>query len=766
LLTLVGPGGSGKTRLALRTAEDLAGEFEDGVYFVPFAPVFASEHIPATIADAMRFKFYSAEDPKIQLLRYLQYKRLLLVVDNFEHLSAHAGFLSDILQEARGIKLIVTSRERLNVAEEWLLDIGGLDFPESDDVPDKYSAVQLFLRHAERLHAAFIPSDADRPYIARICRMVHGLPLGVELAASWVRLMSCQEIADAMQDNLSFLATDLRNVPERHRSMRAVFEWSWRQLSPVEQRTLAKLSVFRGGFSKRAGKSLTGVPLSVFARLRDKSLISRLSDDRCELHELLRQFAAEKLKESGDENATREIHCAYFNQWLHSLTEPLRHTQDRDLLALIVTEMDNLRAMWAWSIETERIDTLEQTWESLYFALSVLCRFGEGVALFAQFAERLALYPDDTKKQAACVIALICQSWFAFRMGQYDSAIDLLAKSKYLIEQHILQEQRIAALSPIMWGYVYHALGEYEEAKSCYFVALETTRARGEIFYMCSVYFNLGRIAYAEGSYTDARTYLLQSIQIARRLGSRWAVAHACYELGRVYEALHDFVEAKTLFEESIAAFQWYGDAWGMSASATRLGRVLIILDSHVQAGSRLYEGLNMALSVYGLPVVMEALAETVRLLVCADDFEQALELLFFVTGHPAAYQVTRDELSDYLLELQSLVSPELVAKAHARANSTDLDTLTKRLQAAYPALLRRLQTTHSPLSPGGDPLSKREIEVLRYIAEGNTNQAISERMYISIDTVKWHLKQIYGKLGVRNRVQAVASGRKLNLLP
>src|SRR5512143_3944869 len=254
LLTLVGPGGMGKTRLAIETASHVQTIFADGVYFVPLAPVSATRFIVPVIADAIGFTFQSASliDPRIQLFSYLKEKQALLLVDNLEHLLAEPGIevLAELLANASQVKLLTTSRESTGLPGEWIFEVQGLPVPESGqgEASAPNTSVELFLQRARRAHVGFNAAPEDYPSIVRICRLLEGLPLGIELAAAWVRTLSCDEIAGEIERGLDFLSVSARDLPARHRSMHAVFDHSWELLSEEEQGVLCRLSVFRGGF--------------------------------------------------------------------------------------------------------------------------------------------------------------------------------------------------------------------------------------------------------------------------------------------------------------------------------------------------------------------------------------------------------------------------------------------------------------------------------------------------------------------------------------
>ena len=296
LVTLVGHGGIGKTRLALRIAEEKIRYFQDGVFFVPLAPVTSPEFIVSSIAEAIRFIFSGPQNPENQLLSHLQEKEALLILDNFEQLIDGAGIVARILESCPDVRIMATSRERLNLMGEVIFEVRGLTYPPENQsyAPEDYSAVKMFIQCARRTYPPFLLTEEIKPHIGRICRIVEGMPLGIELATAWIRVLSCQEIADEISKNLDFLSTTQRNVPERHRSVRAVFEHSWGLLISEEQAVFKRLAIFRGGFTRDAALQVTETPISTLSALMDKSLLYRTFSNRYHVLEVLRQVHRRK----------------------------------------------------------------------------------------------------------------------------------------------------------------------------------------------------------------------------------------------------------------------------------------------------------------------------------------------------------------------------------------------------------------------------------------------------------------------------------------
>jgi predicted ATPase/DNA-binding CsgD family transcriptional regulator len=327
LITVAGPGGMGKTRLCVEVVQRYDFGFEDGVYFVPLLSARSVDDVILAIASALNLRLPEEQEPADELLRYLADKRLLLILDNFEQVLHSVDLVGAILDPAPQVKLMVTSQASLNLREEWVRFIDSLTYPDDgEDLSDPYaySAVQLFDNCVRRVRGDFTLAD-HLDSVAQICRLVRGVPLGIELAAAWVKTLTCEDVAAQIQRNMDFLATNQRDIEERHRSMQAVFDYAWNLLTKDEQSVFRRLSVFRGGFGLAAAEQVAGASIQTLSELVSKSLLMQNAAGLYEIHGLLRQYGERKL-ENIDMNAL-SVRSGKLLGWVSFLKGSFDHLQ-------------------------------------------------------------------------------------------------------------------------------------------------------------------------------------------------------------------------------------------------------------------------------------------------------------------------------------------------------------------------------------------------------------------------------------------------------
>jgi predicted ATPase/class 3 adenylate cyclase len=467
IITLVGIGGTGKSRLAIEAARRSTA-FEGDVYFVGLAYISSHDDLIIKIAESIQYAFYNesganlpVQEAQSQLLHYLADQKALLVLDNFEQLMQFADFLFEILSATRSVKLLVTSRERLNLPGEWVVELGGLSFPEMqtvDAIPG-YAAVQLFIQTAERT-GAYTVSPQDYATIAHICRMLEGMPLGIEMAAASARLLSCAEIAHEIEQNLDFLAATWRQVPERHHTLRAVFEASWRLLTVKEQNAFIHLAIFRGGFNRDAAAKVASLSFSMLSNLVNKSLLRRIASGRYEIHPVLKPYAIEKLfNDPAAQMEARSQHAFYFADWLSGMFEALKGENQLAALTALRAEVQDLRAAFQTLMEQQEYHRLDKMYPAfiLFFEMNdQRVETQETLALLEVMEKRLrqnlavngSSGSSTTRDFNQGLLALTLSAMHHFSLDPKNPQIERLRESLELLEN--LPDSEIKAYSHLL----------------------------------------------------------------------------------------------------------------------------------------------------------------------------------------------------------------------------------------------------------------------------------------------------------------------------
>ncbi len=646
LLTVVGPGGIGKTRLALQAAMEQTHAFLHGVHFVPLAPLTTAESLVPAIADALQFSFHGPADPRVQLLNYLREQEMLLILDNFEHLLAPSpwqgkripgvarrerkegdaiALVLDILQSAPGVKLLVTSRERLNLRWEWLFELGGLPFPDRDTLypgrETSYSAVQLFAQRARQARWDFSLAQ-EGAAVAEICRLVEGMPLAIELAAAWVGRQSCQTIAAGIARDLDALSTSLRDVPPRHRSVRAAFDHSWALLSEEERRAFRKLSVFRGGFDEEAAARVAGVSHRVLSALVDKSLVRRAAAGRYDMHTLLRQFAAEKLQQAGEAALTRKRHLKYFMTFAERIERQLVGQPQEAGLNQLEADYDNLRAALHWSLESGQTETGLRLAGALWRFWEVRGYLKEGSRWLE---EALASAKSARTAPSPRAKALLGAGRLLWCQGEYERAAILLQEGLALFQK--LEDRQGVADSFNNLGLVAWHQGDYERSQAAHEKALVLRRQLRDKRGIAGSLGNLAVVASCQGDYERARALYHESLALFRELKDKQNVALSLNNLGTIVMNQREYGQARGLFEESLALFRELGFKQGIAWSLGNLGQVARGLGKYGRAATFYRESLVLLRELGDQQAVATTLANIGGVALAQNDSEQAAGL-------------------------------------------------------------------------------------------------------------------------------------------
>ena len=556
LLCVIGPGGIGKTSLARRAMDQLAPSFADGAALVPLDDLSAAEELGGRIAHELDIALKGAAEPMEQVAAALAERHMLLVLDNFEQLVDGARRLEALLAACPRLKLLVTSRVRLALVNEWLLPLDGLACPDDEDQDriEAFDAARLFIRAAHRVNPDLVPT-AEASAIVDICRQVEGLPLALELAASWTRVLSCEAIAAELRQGSELLQASDAARPARHASVEAVFEESWRLLGDRERHALARLSVFRGGFTPAIARAVSGVQLPVLAALVDKSLV-RKDGARCVLHPLVQQFARIKLEQGGDAQDCAAAHSRHFLRYLADASHRVRNAEPQ-ILGEIDAEFENVRMAWRFAMKHGPADALARA----AYALMTYCehrgRRPEGLELLhkAMHSESVAVHPEFVPLLAAHA------AWMAYRLDRYAEAeaLGTLAMEAKRPAGRRPGDPNLAFRAATVLGASSARLGRSDEAHRRFRRALELAKKSGSPFDIASALDNLGIIARERGDLDEALRLYREALRKHREVGDAGGAALCLNNQGVVHILRRDLDAASDVLREASQLCERHG---------------------------------------------------------------------------------------------------------------------------------------------------------------------------------------------------------------
>ena len=548
LLSLVGIGGAGKSRLAVQAAYELleTSHFE-GIYYVRLDALTAAGLIPSTVADSLGLNLNAQDTELRQLTGHLGARKLLLILDNFEHLMDGVAFIPKLLQGCPKLKIIVTSRERLNLEQEWVLPVEGLALLGEDvhaQDAQQSDAVQLFSQRAYQAKLTFDLTPDELPHVLMLCRLVAGLPLALELAAVWVKMMSPGCLVKEIETNLDVLSA--RNRGERRQSLRAVFEHSWALLTPQEQEVLKKLSVFRGGFTKEAAAHVAEASLTILTSLVDKSLLRVVASGRYERHPLLHQYTQEKLE--ADRPRFEQLQEKHFDYFL-SLTEqaePLLDSPEQILwLERLERNHDNFRAALSYALTCDSADRALSLTGRLWWFWYVRGYYTEGRGWLEKALAQPASASLQTRAQA-----IEGAGWLATQQGSFELATSYLAES-LAIYRSLNQPRNIASSLNYLAGTA-HYLGDFAKATSYSEEVLATYQSFDDKGGIARTLNNLGNIAFEQGELRKAYRLHTESLTLFQKLGDKKHIALTSISLGKIATDLGDYDSAHKLINQGL----------------------------------------------------------------------------------------------------------------------------------------------------------------------------------------------------------------------
>jgi non-specific serine/threonine protein kinase len=732
LLTLTGPGGTGKTRLALAVAERIAPEFPDGVVFVPLAPLDDAAFVASAISQQLGVREGAGQSLTDRLKVHLVDKRMLLVIDNFEHLLPAALLVADLIAACPSVKMLVTSRAPLHLSGEHIYPVPPLALPDPGWLPTlvelgRTEAVRLFIDRAHALKPGFALTEENAPAVAEIVRRLNGLPLAVELAAARVPVLSPAALLTRLDRCLPLLTGGGRDAPARQRTLRDTIAWSYDLLPPEEQALFRRLAVFAGGCTLEAAAAVAGSEmdptidvLDGVTSLVDMSLLRQETgvdgEARYLMLETVREYGLEQLAASGEEEATRRRNAAYY-------------------LALAERAAPNppggrMLEKWLWVLEAEH--------PNLRAVLTWLAEQGE----------------TGTELRLACYLG---QLWF-----QHSH----LSEGRRWVEQALARanEEPADLRAEALWraGMLANYQGDEERAISLLEAGLVLSRELGGTWVTPFGLLMLGTVAEDQGRYADAAPLLEEARTVAEQLGHRSATAYILGHLAVVAYGQGDWPRAAAAADEALRCARVRDDTWAAGVALRCLALTACERGDFAGAAPHLVEALAVDLAQGNRETFAHDLASCAVLATGIGQLDLAARLL-------GAAEALREAVGSALalperatyeraaITARDALGDETFAAAWAAGRALTLDEATA-VARAVAAVATTLNLAADPPDPAArHGLTPRELEVLRLVAEGHSNREIADALFISVPTVKRHLTNVLGKLGLPSRSAATA---------
>jgi predicted ATPase/DNA-binding CsgD family transcriptional regulator len=732
LLTITGPGGVGKTRLALTLADEIADNFADGVVTVPLASVADPDHVVPTVARALGL-LELGDEPVAALVRHLRKSSVLLVLDNFEHVAEASPFLVDVIGVCPELNVLVTSRARLRLSGETECVLEPLTADE---------AVALFLERARAANPKLDLSESDLLTVGKICTALDGIPLAIELAAARAKLLAPGEIRGRLEKPLELLIGGPRDLPERQRGLRDTLDWSYDLLDSKEQELFGRLGVFAGGFFLESAETVGSATLDSISSLVDNSLVLR-DGERFTMLETIREYAGEKLAGSGDEDEARRVHLAYFVALAENAEPELTGPDQAAWLRRLEADHDNLRAALRYSIDSGQGEPALRLASSLWPFWLARGYLTEGRRWLEEALAVDGWFPATLRARALNGAGVL-----ADYQGDYAPATALYGESLTLYRE--TGDERGVANALCGIAHVARTTGDYDVARTTFEQALAIFRRLGDRQGVALTRNRLGLAVWFAGDVERFELLAEQSLNEFRELENAEGVGLGLLHMGIVALNRKDPAGARIRIEESLAISRDLGDRRTIAKGAYFLGDAFSGLHDH-SAGRRLYEeSLNLSIELGDRWVTAISLEGLARTAAATGQPEAAANLLGAADALRAATGAPRSaywrELHEHVVfDLHARLDPDVFEAAFAAGRSLAPD------QA--PGILA-VPTAAEP-ADRPDGLTAREIEVLRLVAEGLSDAQTAERLVVSLRTVHAHLRSIYRKLDVHSRSAA-----------
>jgi predicted ATPase/class 3 adenylate cyclase len=607
LLTLTGPGGTGKTRLALQVAAEAIDDFPDGVYFVSLASTNNTDMVVAAIAQAVGVREVPSQNLSESLTNYLRDKQMLLVLDNFEQVVEASPLVAELLASTPRLKVLVTSREILRLQNEQEFRVPPLTLCDPKrtwalETLMQCEAVSLFIQRARLVQPNFTLTAANGPAVAEICYRLDGLPLAIELAAARTRLLPPEAMLPRLTSSLKLLTGGSRDLPARQQTLRDTIQWSYDLLPPGERMLFTRMSVFAGGCTLEAIEAVCNASgdlemdvLDGVASLVEKSLVrqeeSEEGESRFVVLQVVREYATELLQGSREESEqTRTEHARYYMQMTEAAQPGLQGPDQIIWLDRLERENDNLRAALAWSIESGDADTTLRLFWALWWFWQVRGFLSEGLK-WIQSALYITTAPVSVLTRARALLAASLIEWLH---NNYKMTRRYAQESMDLLREIGQEESMTFAFSLVFLGAAAGFEGDFATARPAMERAVELLRKLGDKWGLAYGLLCFGLVANAQGAYEESASVLTEGLSLSRALGNKWGVSQALNSLGDLARITGDYAEARKLYEESLGLYRLLNNRPDIPASLHNLGYVALALGDLEQSEALFADALTL----------------------------------------------------------------------------------------------------------------------------------------------------------------------------
>jgi predicted ATPase/DNA-binding CsgD family transcriptional regulator len=744
LLTLIGTGGIGKTRLAFQVAKEMRTDFVDGVCFVQLALVSDSRLVVSTIAQELDIRILGVQPIFEQLKHWLTNKHLLLILDNFEQVIAAAPLMEDLLVACPLLKIVITSREVLHLQAEYEYPVSPLALPDLKQLPTideipQYTAIALFIQRAQVALHTFQITPSNVRAVAEICTQLDGLPLAIELAAARVKLLPPYDLLARLSQRFEILTSGIRTLPTRQQTLRNTLKWSYDLLNTREQQLFRRLSVFVRNWTIAAVEAVcyetpqeAASALDEISSLFDKSLLlqtEREGEAHFTMLLTVREYGLECLRESSEAERIQRAHARYYLTMAEEVEPEYFGTQATAVLDKLEREYENLRAAFQWMSKSGEIEMALRLGGALWWFWYARGHLSEGRQLMD-----LLLSRSEGVAASVRAKALISVGWFAYQQKDFVRAETLLNESLEL----------------------YRSLGDKQQSAT-------------------SLY-RLGQVAWAKGDFPALQILAEEALKLYYELGTKDGIADSLLLLSYAATERGDYARAHKLAEQAATIFKGIGDQWAISYTLADLARVVLLQGDPVTAQTLIEESFALSIELGYMGNTASCLEHLAEVVATQDQLSWAA-LLCGAAEHLRdiiAIPLGSTQLADYehiVAAVRSKLGEEAFKATWSQGRSMTpqqafaMQEYARTLDAAF--IRSQLVETVNPqsLSTYPDHLTVREVEILRLVAEGQTDAQIADQLVISPRTVNAHLTSIYRKIQVSSRSAATRYAIEHNLI-